>query len=858
MAMKRPAVVAMLALILGEFLAVIGGHIYIFALYVPLIAMQKITVKKAYALLTVIFLSAFLGFCMTKQEMEMSECVYSFQEEDVSVEGNYRSYEETSNGYRFYLEKVEIREKRIFLKKIIVYTEEKPDFKIGNRLRVAGRLCQFEVAPNYGNFDARRYYRSLGIYINVKEKKTEILQEGHSKFRTGMQELREQLGVIFDELCKDANKGIYKICDSKKSGIFKAVILGEKSDLDGEIKEMYQLNGIAHILAISGLHISSIGIAIYKLFRKRFKFVLSGSVSMFVVLGFVFMSGAGISSVRAAWMFFFYLFSQMLGRKYDMLNALGFAVILLCLDNPFVLLNASFQMSFGAMLGILFINPIISDFLGISQKKKVLREEITKKKYVEEKIRIMIRNAILGIFQSMIFSISINLVLLPVMAWNFFEISGYSIILNIIVIPLMAVVLGCALLGAGLAFLAGKAAAMSVSFGTIIIGDVWAVTNISRPVILPACGVLELYEILCRGFSKLPGNIYVTGKPQIVQIILYYGFLILALSGMKCVINRRKQAQKEKEEGISVEGRRIEIPSRNKVIKEVTLKLIKYILAAGFVSGLIFIISPHEHGNLTVMFNDVGQGDGIVIQKKDFVIMVDGGSSDVKNLKEYRLEPLLKARGIKKVNYAIITHADKDHISGITELLKDGATDRIIIENLLLPVAIIKDDGFETLMEAADNGITQVSYIGRGDYIENEGVKVRCLHPFQDFETKERNAYSTVLDVRYKAFTMLLTGDISTEEEGYLLEALGNEKNTYTILKVAHHGSKFSTTEVFLDKIRPKFSVISCGENNSYGHPSEELVKRLENIKSKIWRTDLSGQIAVETDGEEMVVRVMR
>lgn len=862
MAIKRPAVIVMLALILGEFLAVIGGHPCMFLLCVPLLLMQKITTKRMDVFWVVIFLSAFFGFCVTRQEIESSKRAYRMKEETICLSGNYVKCEKTTYGYRYYLKEVELfgdemkcGQNMVSLRKILVYTEKEPIFLPGNKVRLMGKLSQFHVAGNYGEFDIRNYYRSLGIYLCVEQESAKVLDEGHSVFRGRMQELQKILKDMFDDICNNKNQGIFKVCDSNKSGIYGAVILGEKSELDGEVKNLYQLNGIAHILAISGLHISSIGTVIYKILRKRYKFVFSASGSMLVVLGFVFMSGTGISSIRAAGMFIFYLFSQMLGRKYDMLSAISFVVILLCMDNPFVLTNVSFQMSFGAILGILFINPILSDFLGVSDKKMAQKKEIKKKKYKEEKFWLITKNIMVRIEQSVVMSMSIHCTILPVLAFNYFEISIYGIVLNVIVIPLMAVVLGCGILS--VTFLCGCS-----MIGRAFIGHelfMTGIINISKAMIMPGCIVLEIYESLCNIFLNFPGNIYVTGKPVPIQIAFYYFLLSVLLLGLKYAVSRRKIRKKEFEENIPETGRILVVENRKIIMKRYAVKIMAWSIIFGGSGILNQTISYHNNGKLQVMFHDVGQGDAILIRKNNFVITIDGGSSDVKNLMDYRLKPIMKARRVRTINYAVITHTDTDHISGLVEILKDDSADKIVIENLLIPVAIIKDDGFQTLMEAADNGITKITYTGCGDYIKKNGVAIRCMHPSKDFKAEERNGYSTVLNIRYEKFQILLTGDISEKEEEYVLKNIEKEsqaeKYHCAVLKVPHHGSKYSTTEAFLEKIKPQISVISCGKGNSYGHPHKELLERLKNVQSKVLRTDLSGQIVVETDGETMKVQ---
>lgn len=142
--------------------------------------------------------------------------------------------------------------------------------------------------------------------------------------------------------------------------------------------------------------------------------------------------------------------------------------------------------------------------------------------------------------------------------------------------------------------------------------------------------------------------------------------------------------------------------------------------------------------------------------------------------------------------------------------------------------------------------------------MEVEDVTIECLHPEPKFTSGERNGHSTVLDISYGRYSMLLTGDISSEEEKLLAEQIENKEESrdnaynYTILKVPHHGSKYSSSENFLESVSPGYSIISCGKENSYGHPHGETLDRLKNVGSKIVRVDTSGQVEVHTDGFNM------
>lgn len=249
----------------------------------------------------------------------------------------------------------------------------------------------------------------------------------------------------------------------------------------------------------------------------------------------------------------------------------------------------------------------------------------------------------------------------------------------------------------------------------------------------------------------------------------------------------------------------------------------------------------------------MGQGDGIVLRTPNHkVITIDGGSSSVDDVGKYRIMPFLKSQCIKKVDYAIMTHADQDHISGLIEMMEVSDGTGIQVKHLVLPDIRQKDESYLKMVRIAREHGIEILYIEKGNHMKFDHVEVKCIYPDITTEAKDRNDYGAVLDVTFNMFSMLLTGDISSECETDLKDML---KNHYTVLKVAHHGSKYSTSSEFLQEINPEYSVISVGEYNLYGHPSKETLERLEQSGSRIIRTDESGGITIITDGKTMKIQ---
>ena len=792
---KRPVFWILLAFVLGEVIAVFDLNIAVPCIVLAIIVIRKIIIK-AYedmGAFVVIFFTLIMGFMLMSNEITTRNHIYDLKENTVIVQGKIYKIENTAFGTNIYLKGVEVEngEKSVSVKRIFVNTEKIPNVKIGNIIKVRGKLRQFEEAANKGNFDSRKYYLSLGFYGKIEAGTIEVINSDYSGIRQGLYELRLEIIERLEKLCSD-NNGIFSIINNK-NGIIGAIILGDKTDLDSDIKELYSVSGIAHILAISGLHISFIGMAIYRLLRRRFRFLFSAAVSIPVVLSFGIMSGFGISTIRAIIMFILKIMGEVLGRKYDAITAISLAGLVLLVQNPFVVCNSGFQMSFGAIIAIVLILPIVEEILNTDNKIiKVLSANFT-----------------------------ISLVMNPILAWNYYELPTFSFLLNIVVVPLMSVVIVSSIVG--------------IFCSCIMFG-------FGKVVIFPGCGILELYTFLCNIINKSSVASIVVGQPKVTIIIVYYAILLVVLFGLKNIRTKYTRAEKErniikKETGLVLEKK----AKKERRIKGQNVKL-RLACIVGFLllNCLIYYI---PNPGFYITFINVGQGDGILIHGDNGTkVMVDGGSTSEKQVAKNCIVPYLKAEGIGTIDYSIITHTDKDHISGILEILENNNSNRIRIKNLVMPDINMKDDTYNELIEKAKLKKINVLYIKKGDTLSLGKTKIKCIYPETTTTASDKNDYCTVLSVKNKTSKILLTGDISKEIEEKIKDDI--EEN-YTVLKVAHHGSNYSSSEKFLKKVNPKYSIISVGKNNSYGHPGNETMERLRKHGGVIYRTDEKGGITI-------------
>ena len=740
-------------------------------------------------------------------------------------------------------EREEISEEK---KKISEKEEEKRRLRIGMRVSVRGELEGFLKPGNPGEFDYGAYYHAIGIEGRIYGEDLKIVGEEYSPYSDGIYRIKRRAGEILRGLCSPEDQGV-----------FQAVVLGDKSELSGEIRDLYQKNGISHLLAVSGLHVSMIGMGLYHVLRKwGFSFGKAGGTAACITISYGVLAGGSASVVRAVVMICLQLLADRMGRTYDMLSAMAAAALLLLFQSPAYLFQSGFQLSFGAVLAIGAVMPVLSRWMGVKR----------------------------GWGQAVLLDAVIQIVTYPVIVYHFFEYPVYGMILNLLVVPLMGYVLLSGLAGIFLGAagtwigLAGKWLGLSGTHSGV--AGIWtglpgecpgAAGILPQPAALRAGEwaigtghyILVFYQWLCTGFQKLPGAVRIVGRPALWQIGVYVGMWLAVLAAAwKC--GKKDRRERKREYG------------KNESSKFVSAKqklgrgcVIAAVMAVG-----CLVLRPLPPAGLSAAFLDVGQGDGICLRTKETVVLVDGGSSDKKRLGEQVLEPFLKSQGIAEIDYAVVSHGDQDHISGLTYLMESECG--IKIEHLVLPWLGKGDEAYDKLQELAERMGAKIHWMKDGDYIQEGKLKLNCLYAGEEEKKEDRNEHSLLIQAVYGEAGILLTGDMSAEGEQAWLEqeeiwkAMEGEswlkgKNDaksgqiqVQVLKVAHHGSKYSSCREFLKQIQPDCAVISCGEGNRYGHPSPETLERMEEQRIEYMVTMEDGAVIVETDGEKVKMRGYR
>ena len=679
------------------------------------------------------------------------------------------------------------------------------EIRIGMRVSVRGELERFQPPGNPGEFDYGAYYHAVGIEGRMYGKELQVTDESYSPYLDSIYRIKKKAVQILEE-----------ICSPEDQGVFQAVVLGDKNGLLEDIRQMYQKNGISHLLAVSGLHVSMIGLGLYHLLRKRgLGFEAAGAAAAAVTVSYGVLTGGSASVVRAVMMVCFQFLADRMGRTYDTLSAAAAAALFLLIRSPAFLFQSGFQLSFGAVFAIGSVGPRLVRWL--EGKGREGRWH-----------RIWSRTVSI--------SISIQIVTYPMIAYHFFEYPLYGTLLNLLVVPLVGYVLGSGAAG----ILLG---AVTPWLGELAIGT--------------GHYILAFYQWLCLKFQQFPGAVQIVGRPAIWQILLYGGMWIGVLAAMEYGEGRRWTGRRRTE--------RMQMGRIQEGIMQAGRMLAKkyLILAAALILGTV-ILRPLPISGMSAIFLDVGQGDGIALRTKDAVVLVDGGSSDNKKLGKQVLEPFLKSQAIRNIDYAIVSHGDQDHISGLLYLMESDCGIRI--DNLILPVLGREDEAYETLVELAGKRGTAIYWMQAGHRLKKGKLEIECLYAGDESRKSERNEHSLMLKVSYGSAGILLTGDISAEGERDWMEQEQKEREQkgqeqkrqeqtgIQVLKVAHHGSRYSSSAEFLSRIAPVWAVISCGEKNRYGHPSQETLKRLESQGAECLITMDQGAVTVKTDGEEIEI----
>ena len=722
-----------------------------------------------------------------------------------------------------------------------------PQLAVGDVLRFKSRIRLITNFNNPGGFDYRRYMAFKGIRATayVRADRLALIQQRRTPELFGfVNSARNSFSDLIDRTGEPA-----------AGAVLKALIIGDRTQITPQMRQAFNRAGVGHLLAISGLHIGIVATVAFFLFHAlmvRIRPLLwragtrkaAALLSLLPVFIYGLIAGFSPSTQRAVIMVAIFLLTFLFESEQDPLNTLSLAALLILVADPPSLFSISFQLSFSAVFAII---------CGLSsvQYRRTQQKNLPQKGWF-----LKFRDRLISFFLVSLFAICGSL---PLVAYYFNQISLVGLAANFIVVPLIGFV----------TIPLGLLALYILPLNIILAG--WCI-KISMLILSFALEVVNF-------FAELPFAAVKTVTPNLLEIVCFYimGWLLLNLR----LFERHAETTPQKAPGAvdRIPVNRIDDPPRIAIIGlrrfvtipvrlrdrafgpgllaklAMALILLTLVLDTGY-----WLYQRFWHRDLRVSVIDVGLGSASLLELPGgYTILVDGGgfadnaSFDVG---EKIIAPFLWRKKIQTVDTLILSHPNSDHLNGLIFIAR-----HFNVKNVWCNNESRKTLGYAKFMEViADQNIhlPVFEHLPRRHRIN--GVVIDLLYPPPNFMNlrntqnwRNTNNNSLVVKASLKSISFLFPGDIMDEAEKELVYLAGNSLSS-NVLIAPHHGSKTSSSQVFLNTVNPEVVVISSGRNNRFEFPHAVILKRYENKGCTIWRTDISGAIRLATDGQELAI----
>ena len=599
----------------------------------------------------------------------------------------------------------------------------------------------------------------------------------------------KNIKYFFIILYKVKNKIIKNINNKfpeETRGVVLGILLGDKSSIEEDVRQNFADSSLSHILAVSGTHISYVVICISVLFKKlKLNKNIRKVLTSLVLFMYLYLVDFSVSATRAVIMSTIVIMQMLFYRKQDTITTIAFSSIIILINNPYSILNIGFLLSYGGTIGIiLFVNRI-----SIESKEDFFQRF---KSYLKD---------------ICIVTISAQTIIMPIIIYYFNTISFTFIISNIIASLIIGPIIMIGLVIIAISFFKIPIISLIIRFYNILI------------VIL-----VRTADII----SKIPMSKIYLKTPTTLEIIFYYSVVFL----IALLIYIKKSNRKFIKKTIQIDIYNLKnffINNRNKVLIFISIV------------SLISITSIKIPKELKINFIDVGQGDSCLITTpQNKKVIVDSGGSESYDVGKNVLLPYLLDKRITKIDYIMISHFDTDHCKGFEYVLEN-----IKVKNVIISKQSETSENFKQIMKIIRKKRINLIIVQKETKIKIDNfTTVDILSPQSENIADNMNDNSIVAKFEAYNFSILFTGDASEKIEKELIKEKINLKSD--ILKVSHHGSKTGTSEEFLKSVKPKIALIGVGENNKFGHPTKDVIKRLTENKIKIYRTDTDGEIRIK------------
>jgi len=691
---------------------------------------------------------------------------------------------------------------------------------MGDRIVFSGRMKSIRNFNNPGGFDYKRYMAFRKVYgtAYVSAQKLTLLKRNSE---TG-------IGMIIANARRKISDLIDQTGQGKEQGVLKALIVGNRNSISKELKEAFNRAGIGHLLAISGLHIGIVATAAFLFFKyllSHIKFLLwhawtkKGAVILSVIPVFIYglLSGMSPSTQRAVIMVTVFLMAFLFEREHDPMNTLAVAAMLILIIHPPSLFSISFQLSFTAVLAIIYglsrvQSPWVSESGGIKKPKSF-----------------KVATKLFYFFMASFFAI---LGTMPLAMFYFNQISLVGLLANFIIVPLI----GFVVVPLGLLAVFLYPLTVSVALGCLKAGAF---------VLTQAIGVINF-------FADLPFVAVKTVTPSYFEIgcfyILFWAVLNLRYVSLKTPAGQDKVPDKEDK-----------VPGKSFIQKPAAIVVLLAMLALS-ADACFWLSNRFWHDDLRVTMIDVGHGSAALLElPKGYNILIDGGGfsdNSVFDIGARIIAPFLWQKKIKTVDTLVLSHPNSDHLNGLTYI-----AEYFNVKNVWTNNEATNTLGYKKFMEAIKkNRIHMPEYKEVAGIHDINGVRLDICYPSLDFIKKRKlerwrnvNNNSLVLKASFGAESFLFPGDIETRAE-YELAAIAGDKLKSTVLLAPHHGSKTSSSKMFIEKVNPEVIIISSGWKSRFGFPHPSVLKRYKEKGCRILGTARNGAVSMSTDGQTLMI----
>ena len=724
--------------------------------------------------------------------------------------------------------------------------EQAPELHAGDRIAVLTQAHLPQTFRDAGAFDRRAYLAQQKIDVVATLRAPELLEREATApltFAARIGALRRRFRAELDALLPG---------NAPAAGLLRAMLLGDRSFVDRSEALDFQKTGVFHVLVVAGLHVGAFAAAIFLLGRKlKLSVVWTALLSIALLVSYVAIIEQRPPVLRAALMTIAVVLGRIFFRRLDLLNSAAIAALLLLVANPLALRDSSFQLTFiaiGCIAGIAvpWLDRSVQPFLlGLRGWREVARDVAHEPRIIQFRIDLrsamgqisarlplragraaagaLVATASLGLRVAEIFvlTLALQIGMLPWMARDFHRVTLSGPFANLAAVPLTGIIVPLGFLTLIIGFIApiaGKILAVALAFFT------------------------SLLTASVHWFAHFPRWSYrIPGPPP----ALITAFAVVAV--LLGIALRRGHPRRSKAPVIASNASRWSQRA-----------LLTALLALAALVA-IYPFSPQwSKGKLELTVLDVGQGDALfLVSPAGRTMLIDAGGTlqgfgarpvhSPVDPGEDAVSPFLWARGMKHIDVLVLTHAHQDHLGGMAAVLQNFSVGELWVSREPPSTALSQ------LKALARERHIPIRTEFRGYHFSWDRAQGQVFWPepaTQDRQSPAANDDSLVLRLQYAGESFLLPGDAEKQAEYQMLSENGPGDLRADVLKIGHHGSKNSTTPEFLSAVRPRLALISAGAENPYGHPSPELLKRLEDAGVRTLRTDRDGAIQLLTEGK--------